>query len=191
MFSDETMIELQPPLSQFVRRSWNEPISDVHLNQKAKHPLKLMFWGCMSSQGMGRLHLVEGSMNADQYLEVLRRRVLPQADDWFEGADWIFQQDLAPCHTAKKVKSFFDDQELEVLKWPGNSPDLSPIENLWAFLKQRFRKLGVRTKPEAIRWFLNAAHRSEDVRNVCENLIDSMPKRIKMCIDAKGGHINF
>lgn len=56
MFSDETMIELQPPLSQFVRRSWIEPISEVHLNQKTKHTLKLMFWGCKSSQGMGRLH---------------------------------------------------------------------------------------------------------------------------------------
>lgn len=78
-----------------------------------------------------------------------------------------------------------------MLKWPGNSLDLSPIENLWAFLKQRFRKFGIRTKPAGIRWFLNAAHCSEDARQVCENLIDSMPKRIQMCIDAKGGHINF
>ena len=60
MFSDKTMIELQPPLFQFVHRSWNEPISEMHLNQKAKHSLKLIFCGCMSSQRMGRLHLVEG-----------------------------------------------------------------------------------------------------------------------------------
>ena len=58
-----------------------------------KHPLKLMFWGCMSAQGMGRLHLVEGHMNSYQYLEVLQHSVLPQSDDWFEGADWTFQQD--------------------------------------------------------------------------------------------------
>ena len=64
-----------------------------------------MFWGCMSAQGMGRLHLVEGHMNSDQYLEVLQHSVLPQSDDWFEGADWVFQQDLAPC------VPYFEDSE--------------------------------------------------------------------------------
>ena len=69
----------------------------MHMQQTFKHPVKLMFWGCMSWQGMGRLHLVEGMMKKEQYLNVLQHRALPQADDWFEGCDWVFQQDLAPC----------------------------------------------------------------------------------------------
>ena len=191
MFSDETTLELHPPQHQFIRRSYNETPTEIHFQQSFKHPVELMFWGCMSWQGMGRLQLVEGMMKKEQYLEVLQHRVLPQADDWFEGCDWVFQQDLAPCHTAGVVKDFFRDNDVTVLEWPGNSPDLNPIENLWAILKNRFGKRGIRTKPEAIRWMLDVAHHAEDITEICSNLVDSMPRRISACIKAKGGHINY
>ncbi len=40
------------------------------------------------------------------------------------GADFIFQQDLAPAHTAKSMKSWLNDHGVGVLDWPENSPDL-------------------------------------------------------------------
>src|ERR1051325_10060431 len=49
--------------------------------------------------------------------------------------DFIFQQDGAPCHTAKVCQKWFKDNNLRLLSWPGNSPDLNPIKNLWAWLK--------------------------------------------------------
>ncbi len=52
------------------------------------------------------------------------------ADQLFKDADFIFQQDLAPTHTAKSTKSWFNDHGVGVLDWPANSPDLNPIENL-------------------------------------------------------------
>ncbi|KAI2650821.1 Transposable element Tcb2 transposase [Labeo rohita] len=48
----------------------------------------------------------------------------------FKDADFIFQQDLAPAHTAKSTKSWLNDHGVGVLDWPANSPDLNPIENL-------------------------------------------------------------
>ncbi len=60
----------------------------------------------------------------------LEHFMLPSADKRYGDADFIFQQDLAPAHTAKGTKSWFNDHGVTVLDWPANSPDLNPIENL-------------------------------------------------------------
>ncbi len=49
--------------------------------------------------------------------------MLPSADKLYGDADFIFQQDLAPAHTAKGTKSWFNDHGDTVLDWPANLPD--------------------------------------------------------------------
>ncbi len=65
--------------------------------------------------------------------------MLPSADQLFNDADFIFQQDLAPAHTAKSTKSWLNDHGVGVLDWPANSPDLNLIENLWGIVKRKMR----------------------------------------------------
>ncbi len=57
--------------------------------------------------------------------------MLPSADQLFKDSDFIFQQALAPAHTAKSTKSWLNEHGVGVLDWPANSPDLN-IENLYA-----------------------------------------------------------
>ncbi len=63
----------------------------------------------------------------------------PSADKLYGDADFIFQQDFIPTHTAKGTKSWFNDHGVTVLDWPANSPDLNPIENIWGIVKRKMR----------------------------------------------------
>ncbi len=65
--------------------------------------------------------------------------MLPSADKLYGDTDFFLQQDLAPAHTAKDTKSWFNDHGVIVLDWPANSPDLNPIENLWAIVERKMR----------------------------------------------------
>ena len=56
--------------------------------------------------------------------------MLPSADDLHGDADFIFQLDLAPAHTAKGTKSRFNDHGVTVLDWLENRSDLHLVENL-------------------------------------------------------------
>ncbi len=42
-----------------------------------KKPASLMVWGCISAFGMGSLHVLEGTMNAERYIKVLEQHMLP------------------------------------------------------------------------------------------------------------------
>ncbi len=76
------------------------------------------------------------TVNTAFYQEMLQHFMLPSADKLYGDADFIFQQDLSPTHTAKGTKSWFNDHGVTVLDWPANSPDLKLIENLWSIVKR-------------------------------------------------------
>ncbi len=84
----------------------------------------------MSSAGVGPLCFLKTNVTAPVYQEMLEHFMLPSADQLFKDADLIFQQDLAPAHTAKSTKSWLNDHGVAALDWPANSPDLNPIDNL-------------------------------------------------------------
>ena len=50
----------------------------------------------------------------------------------------IFMQDNEPCHKAKTVK-FLEEEGIAVMKWPPQSPDMNPIENVWKSLERKLR----------------------------------------------------
>lgn len=151
-----------------------------------------MFWGCFSHSGVGPLVPIEGMMNSKKYIPIIRQHAIPELRKRFPAKSGIFQQDMAPCHVSKLVKKFFKSKKITLLEWAGNSPDLNPIENLWAIIKQQLRTKDCSTKASlitAIRevWLENDPR----IIEMCSKLVESMPKRVKMCLKSRGGHTKY
>ena len=87
------------------------------LNLSVKHPTKIMVWGCMAASGVGRLHIVEGTVNASKYIGILEKCMLPSARQLFSG-DYFFQDDNAPCHRAKTVSAWMKKSKVKTIDWP-------------------------------------------------------------------------
>ena len=100
--------------------------------------------------------------------------------DWYkmDANQIIFQQDNDSKHRAKSVQTWLDAQPFEVLEWPAQSPDLNPIEHLWAHLKRRLNEYGQPPKGMQELWERVEAEWNKIDKETCINLIKSMPNRI-------------
>ena len=123
-------------------------------------------------------------MNADEYVSILEDNLLPSMEEsGFSVEDVIFQQDDDPKHTSNKATKWFEDNDINVLDWAPQSPDINPIEHLWQHIKWQLGEYS--TMPKGV-WEI-----WERVAEVSQNLIESMPRRLEAVIKAKGGHTKY
>jgi transposase len=187
-FSDESTFMCQAASTSLV---WHKKGQSTPTLPTVKYPTKVMVWSVMCAKGAGRLHVVEGNMNTDQYCQVLVNHFLPQANEWYPTGGYTFMQDGAPCHTSKRSMQCLASHGIPVLPWPGNSPDLNPIETLWAIVKKRLRTQTFTTKETLIAGIKKLWLQDATLRATCQKLIASMPTRVKAVIAAKGGNTKY
>ena len=189
IFSDETKI------NRFSSdgRSWYWASVGEGLSSRAVVPTvkhgggSVMAWGCITAHGARAVCQVHGRMNKEMYIGILAEH-LPAIMNGMPGPSRLitFQHDNDPKHTARATKEWLDGKGYRVMKWPAYSPDLNPIEHMWAQLKR-----GLNKRPTAPSGLVESWDRiEEEYRQISDSYISrlykSMPARMKAVVKARG-----
>ena len=193
IFSDESPFQLfGASANKLVRRGQGKCYHQSCVKPIVKHPETIHVWGCFSAKGVGSLTILpkNTAMNKEWYQHILREQLLPTIQEQFGDEQCLFQHDGAPCHKAKVITKWLGEQNIDILgPWPGNSPDLNPIENLWSILKRRVDKQKPTNSDKLQALIMQEwAAISQDV---AQKLIDSMPGRIAEVLKKKGQHCKY
>ena len=186
IFSDETFIHINlgGPINRVRRFKSTNPLSPKFTKKTCKFPIKLMIWSCFCYHGFGRIQICESNMNSEYYKQTLETKLLPSIHD-FGIENPIHLDDSARPHRTSSIIEWHDQNGIAKICWPGNSPDLNPIENLWAILKRKLSIKVIRNKRQLIENAIKVwSH--EISSEFAKSLADSMPERIKKCLENKG-----
>ena len=177
VFTDEASVYFVSPGKQ----RWVSP-GEAYERTKTKYSKKLHVWGAFSSKGVIELQTFENNMDSQKYIEILEKSK-DQLNELHLNR-YILLCDNDSKHRSGISLDYYIQNDIRLLEWPAYSPDLNPIENIWANIKN---KLGARvynnkdTLEADIKYYWNVY-----AKDYSEIVVHSMKKRIDACI-LKGG----
>lgn len=157
--------------------------------QKVSHPISVMIWGGIGPRGYRtQLLRVKGNMKSEDYCNMLiNNNIIANLHHNF-GNNFVFQQDNAPPHSSHFTKVHLLNHLPSVLEWPARSPDLSPIEQLWDYIKG---KIAGEKFVNADQLFNRLAAEWASIPNeMIHNFYSSFKARCKVCEDLRGENLN-
>ncbi len=193
LFTDESRFSLQGPDGR--QRVWRKPgeryKAGMFSTRSNFYGGSVMVWGGISYHAKTELHTFgKTSVTANSYIsDILLDYVVPFAP--YIGDRFLLMQDNARPHVAKLTVDFLESTGIRRLEWPACSPDLNPIEHVWDMLGRRIRS---RTPPPTSLSGLKDMLLAEWDRipqHDIQRLIESMPRRCKEVIRARGGNTRY
>lgn len=185
VFSDECAIELNANRKMFVRRRPGDRLKQKYVQRTVKHSVKLMVWGAI--RGDGHRTLVRCSNNVDS---IEYQRILSIGLPQICNGRTIFQHDGAPAHRSQSTQQYLVQKAVRLMPcWPAQSPDLSPIENLWEILKRRLD--GIKVESLNHLWDLVQREWYAIENEKISKLYASMPSRVHATIKSRGQHSKY
>jgi transposase len=185
LFGDETYICLGAQGLVWVQRPEDAAyLSDYMVQGQTDFAPKIGIWACFSSQGVGTLRIFDDNMDTRLYTDTMRRFMKPCALRFWPSGAWFYLQDNASYHKSHRSLEWFHNNGVSLVELPPHSPDLNPIENLWADLKTRVESRHPHSIPELKE--IVTQEWANTTQLICSNLVDSMTGRMRAVVAAGG-----
>ena len=103
----------------------------------------------------------------------------------------LFQQGNARPHTASLAMDYLEQNNISMLPWLSKSPDLIPIEHILDHLDKHVRQR--KPPPQTLDQLCQMLQQECRTipRNKVRTLIESMPRRCRAVLAARGGHARY
>lgn len=185
LWTDEMSIRVGPQGEHWCQRLINTEWFPTHVVEKEKHAAKIHVWAAFSGKyGVEDIFTFEENLDSDLLLTILKQCLHTSSSRLKTSGQWWFQQDNDPKHKSKLIQGWLAQQGIDCIEWPPYSPDLNPIENLWANLKKRVEKSNVRTVEELKEAVVK--HWQETDTELTRKLVQSMPARLNAVVQNQG-----
>jgi hypothetical protein len=178
-----------------VNHKEGERFSPDHLLKTVKFGNgSIMIWGCFWTGGLGPIVTMKGGVDQDVYVNCLSNHFLP----WLQNLSlehskgFIFQEDGTSCHTGKYATWYKQRCQIQGFDfWPPQSPDLNPIEHVWAYLERRIgnRRHQLKNVDQLETCICDEWYAIP--QSFLESLVDSMTSRCRAVIEADCGNTKY
>jgi len=186
--NDKALEALNKELEPVIRAEWelNKPMERLGLRTKRGRKPQ---WRWNKKNGK-LVRDSKGGIDWYRYQKhILHPLLFPFAQECQkERPDTLVMEDNAPPHAHHFNRRLYDLNHVCRLLWPGNSPDLNPIEPVWGFMKKFGRQNYVfRTHAEAHRAWVRMWNEDVSQRRLQE-FVERIPEHIAQIIRLKGGN---
>ena len=95
LWSDESTFQLVfGKNGRWILRAKDEKDHPDCYQWKVQKPASVMVWGCISAHDMGDLHICEGTIDAEAYVGILERYMLPSRQQLLPGTPYVFRRTM-------------------------------------------------------------------------------------------------